>query len=56
MTERMRQKNVSSLEDLIKLAQDLGIVLIACEMTKELMNIHDEELISGLESGALEHL
>lgn len=53
MTERMHQKNVSSLEDLIKLAQDLGIVLIACEMTKDLMNIHDDELISGLESGGV---
>lgn len=31
-----------------KLAQELGIVLIACEMTKELMNIHNEELISGI--------
>ncbi len=53
MKWRMGQKNVTSLEDLIKLAQELGIVLIACEMTKELMNIHDEELISGWESGGV---
>ncbi len=53
MMGRMREKNVSSLADLIKLAQDLGVELVACEMTKELMNIHDEELISGLESGGV---
>lgn len=53
MIGRMHEKNVSTLEDLIKLAQELGVTLIACEMTKELMNIHDEELISGLESGGV---
>ena len=52
MTERMRQKNVSSLEGPNKTSA--GSRDCPCEMTKELMNIHDEELISGLESGALE--
>lgn len=53
MQEKMRMKNIASLEDLIKLAQDLGIVLIACEMTRDLMNIQNEELISGIESGGV---
>lgn len=53
MTQKMQKKNVASLEDLIKVAQDLGVQMIACEMSKDLMNIHDEELISGVESGGV---
>ncbi len=53
MTHKMQKKNVTSLEDLIKIAQDLGVKLIACEMSKDLMNIHNEELISGVESGGV---
>lgn len=53
MKEKMKEKNVSSLEDLIKMAQDLGITMISCEMTKDLMNIQDAELIDGLESGGV---
>lgn len=53
MIQKMQSKNVSTLEDLIKLAQDLGVVLIACEMTRDLMNIRNEELISGISSGGV---
>lgn len=53
MVEKMRTKNIATLEDLIKLAQDLKVVLIACEMTRDLMNIRDEELIFGVESGGV---
>lgn len=53
MKERMKEKNISSLDDLIKMAQDLGITMIACEMTQDLMNIQDAELIGGLEHGGV---
>lgn len=53
MTQKMQKKNVTSLEDLIKIAQDLGVKLIACEMSKDLMNIQNEELISGVEPGGV---
>lgn len=42
----MKKKNVASLEELIKDAKDLGVKLVACEMTMDLMNIPKESLIS----------
>ena len=35
------------------LAQDLGIRLIACQMSMGLMGIRKEELVDGLEYGGL---
>ncbi len=49
----MKQKNVSSLEDLMGMARELGVRLIACEMSRDVMGIQDEELIGGLESGGV---
>ncbi len=45
----MKQKNVSSLEDLIKSAMDSGVKVIACTMSMDVMGIHAEELIDGIE-------
>jgi len=53
MKGKMQEKNIASLEELISLVQSLGVVLIACEMTRDLMDIRDEELISGIESGGV---
>jgi peroxiredoxin family protein len=49
----MKQKNVSSLEEMISLAQELGVRMIACEMSRDLMGIKDSELVAGLESGGV---
>ena len=53
MNKKMQEKNVTTLEDLIKIAQDLGVTLVACEMTRDLMNIQNEELIANVESGGV---
>ena len=45
----MKEKNVSSLEEMISLARELGVRLIACEM----MGIRESKLISGLECGGV---
>jgi len=42
----MKKKNIAALEELIKDAKDLGVKLVACEMTMDLMNIPKEEIIS----------
>jgi NADPH-dependent 2,4-dienoyl-CoA reductase/sulfur reductase-like enzyme/peroxiredoxin family protein/rhodanese-related sulfurtransferase/TusA-related sulfurtransferase len=47
----MKKKNVDSLEDLIKLAQESGVKLIACTMSMDVMGIKQEELIDGIELG-----
>ncbi len=45
----MKQKNVSTIQDLIESAQSLGVKLIACTMSMDVMGIREEELIDGVE-------
>jgi NADPH-dependent 2,4-dienoyl-CoA reductase/sulfur reductase-like enzyme/peroxiredoxin family protein/rhodanese-related sulfurtransferase/TusA-related sulfurtransferase len=49
----MKDKNVSSLEDLITSAQKAGIEIIACQMTMDVMGLRKEELIDGVEVGGV---
>ncbi|MEN3015237.1 MAG: DsrE/DsrF/DrsH-like family protein [bacterium] len=49
----MREKNVSTLEELMKMAKEIGVKFIACEMSKDVLGIQDEELIEGVESGGV---
>jgi peroxiredoxin family protein len=49
----MKRKNVSSLENLISLARDLGVRMIACEMSRDVMGIRESELVGGLECGGV---
>jgi peroxiredoxin family protein len=49
----MRAKNVSSLEEMVSLARGLGVRMIACEMSRDLMGITDSELVGGLEYGGV---
>ncbi len=45
----MKDKNVTSLEDLIKSAMDNGVRIVACTMSMDVMGIRKEELIDGVE-------
>ncbi|MFZ2538522.1 MAG: FAD-dependent oxidoreductase [Oscillospiraceae bacterium] len=47
----MKNKNIDSLEDLIKLAQSNGVELIACSMSMDVMGITQEELMDGVKLG-----
>lgn len=49
----MKQRNVTSLEDMISLARELGIRMIACEMSRDVMGIQPSELADGLECGGV---
>lgn len=49
----MKQKNVNSLEDLISLTKSLGVRMIACEMSRDVMGFGEAELAEGLESGGV---
>ncbi|MDP4087822.1 MAG: DsrE/DsrF/DrsH-like family protein [Bacillota bacterium] len=44
----MKSKNIYSLEQLIKIAIENGVELIACQMSMEVMGIKKEELIEGV--------
>jgi NADPH-dependent 2,4-dienoyl-CoA reductase/sulfur reductase-like enzyme/peroxiredoxin family protein/rhodanese-related sulfurtransferase/TusA-related sulfurtransferase len=46
----MKKKNVSSLEDLIQSALDIGVTIQACQMSMDLMGIQKDELIDGIEA------
>ncbi|CUX35582.1 FAD-dependent oxidoreductase [Clostridium sp. C105KSO13] len=57
MKKIMRDKNVSSLEELMKKAMASGIKLVACTMSMEVMGIKKEELIDGVEfAGVISYL
>jgi peroxiredoxin family protein len=49
----MKEKNVSSLEQMIALAQELGVRMIACEMSRDVMGIKESELVAGVECGGV---
>jgi peroxiredoxin family protein/TusA-related sulfurtransferase len=49
MKKIMKDKNVDSLESLIKKAISNGVKIIACTMSMDIMGIKAEELIDGIE-------
>lgn len=53
MKKIMNDKNVDSLEALIKKAMDAGVKIIACTMSMDVMGIKAEELIDGVELGGV---
>lgn len=53
LRKMMKDKNVSSLEEMIELAQELGVKMVSCEMSRDVMGIDQEELIGGLECGGV---
>ncbi len=53
MRRVMKNKNVSSLKELIEDAQKSGIKFIACQMSMDVMGLTKEELIDGIEIGGV---
>jgi peroxiredoxin family protein len=51
MNNWMRKANVAKLSELLEVALDSGIRLIACQMTMDVMGFKKEDLIDGLEIG-----
>jgi peroxiredoxin family protein len=49
----MKHHEVSSPEELFGLAQELGVRMVVCDMSRELLGIRDEELVDGLETGGV---
>lgn len=53
MKKIMNDKNVDSLEELIKKAMAAGVKIVACTMSMDVMGIKEEELIDGVELGGV---
>ncbi len=51
MQSWFKKANVTKLEELIAMAKELGVRLIACQMTMDVMKIKKEDLIDGVEVG-----
>ncbi len=49
----MRDNKVPSLPELIASAQRAGVRLVACTMTMDLLGLHEDELIDGVEFGGV---
>jgi peroxiredoxin family protein len=53
LRQMMKDNNVSSLEEMIDMAKEMDVKLLACEMSKDVMGIQDDELMDGLESAGV---
>ncbi|MCX8159579.1 MAG: DsrE/DsrF/DrsH-like family protein [Candidatus Saccharicenans sp.] len=51
MNSWMKKANVPRLRELLETAKELGVRLIACQMTMDVMGIKKEDLIDGIEIG-----
>jgi peroxiredoxin family protein len=49
----MRDKQIASLEELMAIARDLGVRMMACTMSMDAMGVTREELVEGLEYGGV---
>lgn len=51
MNDWMKKANVAKLSELLELAVEGGVRLIACQMSMDVMGIKKEDLIDGVEIG-----
>jgi NADPH-dependent 2,4-dienoyl-CoA reductase/sulfur reductase-like enzyme/peroxiredoxin family protein/rhodanese-related sulfurtransferase/TusA-related sulfurtransferase len=53
MKWRMGRKDVDHLETMIATARKAGVRMVACQMSMDLMGVHQEELLEGVEIGGV---
>jgi peroxiredoxin family protein len=49
----MKKKNVESLHSLIEMSMELGLKVIACQMSMDVMGIKKEDLLDNIEVGGV---
>ena len=49
LRKMMKDKNVDTLEDMISMSREMGVQMLACEMSRDVMGINDDELVDGIE-------
>lgn len=45
------KENVPSIPELLSMAQELGVKIIACQMTMDVMNLDKDQFVDGIEVG-----
>ena len=53
LRKMMKDKSIATLEELMQLARDLDVKMIACTMSMDAMGVGQEELVDGLEYGGV---
>lgn len=51
MEEAFEKQNLPDIPSLVGIAQELGVKLIGCQMTMDLMNLPADQLVEGVEVG-----
>ncbi len=49
----MKEKNVSSVEEMMAMARDLGVKMIACTMSMDVMGVERQQLADDIELGGV---
>ncbi len=49
----MKQQGVPQLEEMAQMARDLGVRIVACQMSMDVMGIHKDEILDGVEVGGV---
>jgi peroxiredoxin family protein len=49
--EGFKNANIPSIPEMVSMAQDLGVKIIACQMTMDVLNLKKEDFIEGIEVG-----
>jgi len=49
----MKEKNIATLDELMDVARDLGVKIIACTMSMDVMGVAKEQLVGNLEYGGV---
>jgi len=53
LRQMMKQKEVTTLEELIELSRELGVKIVACEMSMDVMGVRQEELMPDVLLGGV---
>ncbi|MCS6826388.1 MAG: DsrE/DsrF/DrsH-like family protein [Caldilinea sp.] len=53
LRQMMKEKNVTSVEELIDLCAQMGVKMVSCEMSRDVMGIDPSELRTGVETGGV---
>jgi peroxiredoxin family protein len=49
----MKEKNVSSVEEMFAMARDLGVKMVGCTMSMDVMGVAPEQLVGDIELGGV---
>lgn len=53
LRQMMKEKDVASLEEMIALARELGVNIVACEMSMDVMGVKHEEMMPDVKLGGV---